>query len=56
MDYWKDVGTVESLWEAHMDLIGRNIQISSWMIRNGKFLLGNANHPPQYISKDAEVT
>ncbi|WP_079914084.1 glucose-1-phosphate adenylyltransferase [Paenibacillus sp. 32352] len=21
-DYWKDVGTIESLWEAHMDLLG----------------------------------
>ncbi|MFP3393509.1 sugar phosphate nucleotidyltransferase, partial [Brevibacillus sp. SIMBA_076] len=20
-DYWKDVGTVESLWQAHMDLL-----------------------------------
>lgn len=23
-DYWKDVGTIDSLWEAHMDLLGRN--------------------------------
>ena len=22
--YWKDVGTIESLWEANMDLLGRN--------------------------------
>lgn len=26
--YWRDVGTVESLWESHMDLIGENPKFS----------------------------
>lgn len=34
--YWKDVGTIDSLWEANMDLIGKNNELdlndSSWKI------------------------
>ena len=52
--YWKDVGTVESLWEAHMDLLRMdnelNIQDDSWKIYSV-----NPSRPPQYIDKDAEV-
>ncbi|MCJ8012505.1 glucose-1-phosphate adenylyltransferase [Paenibacillus sp. KQZ6P-2] len=29
--YWKDVGTVDSLWEAHMDLLTKD---SSWKLHN----------------------
>lgn len=52
--YWKDVGTLESLWEANMDLIDPdselNIQDQSWRIYS-------VNHtmPPQYITADARV-
>ncbi|MDQ0218877.1 glucose-1-phosphate adenylyltransferase [Peribacillus cavernae] len=53
-DYWKDVGTIQSLWEAHMDLLGKNPAFSlndqKWQI-----YAGNANHPPHYISPGAEV-
>ncbi|WP_019415501.1 glucose-1-phosphate adenylyltransferase [Paenisporosarcina sp. TG20] len=53
-DYWKDVGTVESLWEAHMDLLEEPSVLElgdpDWQI-----YAGNANHPPQYISQEAEV-
>ncbi|MFJ7975584.1 glucose-1-phosphate adenylyltransferase [Peribacillus sp. JNUCC 23] len=53
--YWKDVGTVESLWEAHMDLLddipGFDLNDPHW-----KFYAGNANHPPQYISKEAHIS
>lgn len=52
--YWKDVGTTESLWEAHMDLLREdnelNIQDDSWKIYSV-----NPSRPPQYIDKDAEV-
>ena len=50
--YWKDVGTVESLWEANMDLLNPEVPIElndpPWKIysRNG-FL------PPQYIGENA---
>lgn len=52
--YWKDVGTIESYWQAHMDLLGEqpklNLQDRSWVIYSV-----NPNRPPQYISEDAEV-
>ncbi|AZU63698.1 glucose-1-phosphate adenylyltransferase [Neobacillus mesonae] len=52
--YWKDVGTVESLWEANMDLLkddcGLDLFDNSWRIYSV-----NPNQPPQYISPDAVV-
>ncbi|MDE5052383.1 glucose-1-phosphate adenylyltransferase [Niallia taxi] len=52
--YWKDVGTVQSLWEANMDLLDDsselNISDYDWRIYTV-----NPNHPPQYISSDAVV-
>ena len=53
-DYWKDVGTVDSLWEANLDLLNPNIDLNlsdpNWRIysRAGAF-------PPQYISEKAVV-
>lgn len=53
--YWKDVGTIESFWEAHMDLLdevpGFDLNDPHW-----PFYTGSANHPPQYIAKEAKVT
>jgi glucose-1-phosphate adenylyltransferase len=52
--YWKDVGTVKSLWEANMDLLREDCELNlfdhSWRIYSV-----NPNHPPQYISEEAEV-
>ena len=52
--YWKDVGTVQSLWEANMDLLGNrpkfNLYDRSWRI----FYRHNAN-PPQRIDEKAEL-
>jgi glucose-1-phosphate adenylyltransferase len=52
--YWKDVGTIESYWQAHMDLLGENpildLQDRNWIIYSV-----NPNRPPQYLSEDAEV-
>ena len=52
--YWKDVGTVQSLWEANMDLLGEdpkfNIYDKNWRI----FYRHNAE-PPQYIHKGAKI-
>lgn len=54
-DYWKDVGTIESLWEANMDLLAElpqfNLNDSSWRIYSV-----NPNQPPQYISSEAKVS
>ncbi len=53
--YWKDVGTVKSLWEANMDLLDENCELDlfdySWRIYSV-----NPNQRPQYISSEAEVT
>ncbi|MCH6265874.1 glucose-1-phosphate adenylyltransferase [Neobacillus citreus] len=52
--YWKDVGTVRSLWEANMDLLDEDCELDlfdhDWRIYSV-----NPNRPPQYISPDARV-
>ena len=52
--YWKDVGTIESLWEAHMDLLSENpnFQLDDpyW-----KIFARNANHPPHYVAEGAVI-
>ncbi|MGB2991921.1 MAG: glucose-1-phosphate adenylyltransferase [Paenisporosarcina sp.] len=53
-DYWKDVGTIESLWEAHMDLLAEP-SVFELGDHNWQIYAGNANHPPQFISKEASV-
>lgn len=53
--YWKDVGTVKSLWEANMDLLNDESQLNLFD-RNWKIYTVNSNHPPQFISDDAQVT
>ncbi|MFP4020380.1 MAG: glucose-1-phosphate adenylyltransferase [Halanaerobium sp.] len=53
-DYWKDVGTIKSYWQAHMDLLGEkpalDLQDRNWIIYSV-----NPNRPPQYLSEDAVV-
>lgn len=52
--YWKDVGTIDSLWEANMDLINPNIPIDlydpAWKIYSR-----NPVMPPQNIGKNAKI-
>lgn len=52
--YWKDVGTIDSLWEANMDLLNPNIPLdlydASWKIYSRNPVL-----PPQYIGADGVV-
>ncbi len=52
--YWKDVGTIDSLWEANIDLLDPNVKINladeSWRIYSQNPVL-----PPQYISDTAKV-
>ncbi|GGF19421.1 glucose-1-phosphate adenylyltransferase [Halobacillus andaensis] len=52
--YWKDVGTVDSLWEANMDLLkdepGLNLSDHEWRIYSK-----NPNQPAQYIAPCATV-
>ncbi|NBJ65183.1 glucose-1-phosphate adenylyltransferase [bacterium c-19] len=52
--YWKDVGTIDSLWEANMDLLSKNNELdlndSTW-----KIYTEDVATVPQYIGKDAKV-
>lgn len=53
--YWKDVGTIQSLWEANMDLLDSspNFEISTkgWNIYSRNTALA-----PQYVGKDAKIS
>lgn len=53
--YWKDVGTIKSLWEANQDLIGEdpNFDIYNpfWKVHSR-----NVGIEPQYIAKDAVLS
>ncbi|MEH7355462.1 glucose-1-phosphate adenylyltransferase [Neobacillus drentensis] len=52
--YWKDVGTVQSLWEANMDLLGEHCELDLFA-QDWRIYSVNPNQPPQYISSDAIV-
>ncbi|MBU3146177.1 glucose-1-phosphate adenylyltransferase [Clostridium sp. CF012] len=53
--YWKDVGTIKSLWEANMDLIDDNNELNihdeTWKIYSI-----NPTSPAQYIGPNAKVS
>lgn len=52
--YWKDVGTIDSLWEANMDLIDKNNELDlsdpSW-----KIYTEDATTLPHYIGPNADI-
>lgn len=52
--YWKDVGTLDSLWEANMDLLNPNIPIDLYD-PDWKMYSRNPVLPPQYIGSDAVI-
>ncbi len=52
--YWKDVGTLDSLWEANMDLLSPSVPLDLYE-QNWKIYSRNENMPPQYIGETAEV-
>ena len=53
--YWKDVGTIASLWEANMDLLG---SYPVFNLRDSEFRIYSRNEasPPQHLGVDAHVT
>ena len=53
--YWKDVGTIDSLWEANMDLLDRK---SGLDLDDRTWNIYTEDIPtfPQYISEGADVT
>ena len=52
--YWKDVGTVQSLWEANMDLLEAppklDLHDKDWRIYSKSPIM-----PPQYVSPSANI-
>lgn len=52
--YWKDVGTIDSLWEANMDLLDKNNELDlhdpTW-----KIYTEDVTSLPQYIDPDAQI-
>ncbi|OPJ57059.1 glucose-1-phosphate adenylyltransferase [Alkalithermobacter paradoxus] len=52
--YWKDVGTVDSLWEANMDLLKEDNKLDLYN-PNWKIYSNNPMNPPHYISKTGSV-
>ena len=53
-DYWKDVGTVDSLWDANLDLLNPNINLNL-SDKNWRIYSRSNSQPPQYVSGDAKV-
>ena len=53
-DYWKDVGTVNSLWEANLDLLNPKIDLNL-ADQNWRIYSRTTGMPPQYISDTANV-
>lgn len=52
--YWKDVGTIDSLWESNMDLLDPNVPLDlndpEWRIYSR-----NPVMPPHYVAKGATM-
>lgn len=52
--YWKDVGTIDSLWEANLDLLNPRVNIdlsdTEWRIYSKNFAA-----PPHFVSNSAKV-
>lgn len=52
--YWKDVGTIDSLWEANMDLLDKNNELDlhdpTW-----KIYTEDVTSLPQYMGPDAQI-
>ena len=52
--YWKDVGTIDSLWEANMDLLDKNNALDlndpAW-----KIYTEDPTTPPHYIGSNADI-
>ena len=53
--YWKDVGTISSLWESNMDLIGENPKLS-FQSKESRIFSRNFARPPQYLGENSSVS
>lgn len=54
--YWKDVGTIASLWEANMELLGKNPAFDLRGDERFKIYARNSAMPSSYIDEEAKVS
>lgn len=53
-DYWKDVGTIESYWQANMELI-KTVPEFNFYDKFWKIYTKTDNQPPQYVGRGAKL-
>ena len=53
--YWKDVGTIDSLWEANMELLGKEPAFNIRGDERSKIYARNNAQPSSYIDKNAKI-
>jgi len=53
--YWKDVGTIDSLWEANMELLGKNPEFNIRGDERSKIYARNDAMPSSYIDENAKT-
>ncbi len=54
--YWKDVGTIDSLWEANMELLGKNPEFDIRGSEKQKIYARNSAQPSSYIDVGASTS
>ncbi len=54
--YWKDVGTISSLWEANMDLLGKDPAFNIYGDGSHKIYARNYAQPSSYIDAISRVS
>jgi len=53
--YWKDVGTIDSLWEANMELLGKDPAFNIRGDERSKIYARNSALPSSYIDENAKT-
>ena len=54
--YWKDVGTIDSLWEANMELLGKDPEFNIRGDERSKIYARNNAWPSSFIDENAKIT
>jgi len=53
--YWKDVGTIDSLWEANMELLGKEPEFNLRGDERSKIIARNSALPSSFIDENARI-
>ena len=54
LGYWKDVGTISSLWEANMDLLGKNPAFNLYGEKGNRIYARNYAMPSSIIARESK--